>query len=253
MSVLKMLLSAWLMPLPISLIVVCSGLLFRLGGRRRLGRTLIAAGAIFALGAATGPVADCLLRPLESRYQAVLDASVLKSAPRYVAVLGSGYRARNGLPVTAALDSDGVVRLTEGVRLFRQLPGSLLILSGGSQRGEAPIARGYELAAAGLGVPAAATILMDTPVDTAAEIRAIRARVGDSPVLLVTSAAHMPRAMMYCQRSGLHAIAAPTGNLSDPDGRETGWLPLPSGTSLRKTETAFHEYLGLLALWLGVT
>jgi uncharacterized SAM-binding protein YcdF (DUF218 family) len=168
-------------------------------------------------------------------------------------VLGSGYHPRNALPVTAALDSVGIVRLTEGLRLLRQLPGAQLILSGGPVRGEPPIARGYALAADALGVPAASMILIDEPPDTGAEIRAIHARVGDAPVLLVTSAAHMPRAMALCRREGLHAIAAPTGNLAAPSGRGGFWLPLPSGASLIKSETAFHEYLGLLALTLGIT
>jgi uncharacterized SAM-binding protein YcdF (DUF218 family) len=253
MSTLKMVLGIWLLPLPISLIAVCIGLLFRLAGRRRIAHTLIVAGVTLALAATFGPIANSLLRPLEARYHAVLDASALPSAPGYVVVLGSGYHPRNALPVTAALDSVGIVRLTEGLRLLRQLPGAQLILSGGPVRGEPPIARGYALAADALGVPAASMILIDEPPDTGAEIRAIHARVGDAPVLLVTSAAHMPRAMALCRREGLHAIAAPTGNLAAPSGRGGFWLPLPSGASLIKSETAFHEYLGLLALTLGIT
>ena len=77
--------------------------------------------------------------------------------PAYVVVLGSGYHPRAGLPVTAALDATGVVRLTEGVRLLRQLPDARLVVSGGSVRGWPPIARGYALGAAALGVPAART------------------------------------------------------------------------------------------------
>ena len=245
----KLTLGAWLLPLPIAMIAVCAGLVFGLVGRRRTARALIAAGVMLAVAATLGPVGNALLRPLESRYSAVRDASLLPSVPHYVAVLGSGYSPRDGLPVTAALDADGVVRLAEGIRLFRQIPGARLILSGGPQRGEPPIARGYALAAAALGVSPAAMILIEEPLDTGAEIRAIHSRIGDANVLLVTSAAHMPRAMALSGREGLHAIAAPTGNLAGP----SSWMPLPSGVSLRKSETAFHEYLGLLALRCGIT
>jgi len=62
----------------------------------------------------------------------------------------------------------------------------------------------------------------------------------------------MPRAMALCQRFGVRAIAAPTGNLTG-NLEADAWLPLPSGTALRKSETAWHEYLGLLALELGLT
>jgi len=237
MSILKLTLDPWLLPLPISLIAICIGMLFNLAGRRRVAHTLIIAGATLAVAATFGPVANSLLRPLETRYYAVLDASVLPSAPHYVAVLGSAYYPRPALPVTAALDAVGSVRL---------------ILSGGPVRGEPPIARGYALAAAALGVPASSMILVDEPLDTSAEIRAIHSHVGDAAVLLVTSAAHTPRAMALSRREGLHAIAAPTGNLVDLTAPGVSGL-LPSGSSLRKTETAFHEYIGLLALSLGIT
>jgi uncharacterized SAM-binding protein YcdF (DUF218 family) len=252
MSTLKLAFGAWLQPLPIGLILVCLGLLLRGVARPRVGRALIIAGVTIAVAASLGLVADTLLQPLEARHPAVLDAAALRPAPQYVAVLGSGYQPRVGLPVTAALDSVAVVRLTEGVRLLRQLPAARLIVSGGPIRGEPPVARGYALAAVALGVPAAAVILSDTPRNTGEEIRALRAQVGDATVLLVTSAAHMPRAMALSRREGLHAIAAPTGNLTRARRPGDFWLSLPSGTSLRKSETALHEYEGLLALELGI-
>ncbi|MGH8139414.1 MAG: ElyC/SanA/YdcF family protein [Steroidobacteraceae bacterium] len=240
------------MPLPISLMLVCVGLLLKLSGRPRAGRIVLSVGVGIAVAATLNPVGRGLLLPLETRYHAVINATTLNPAPRYVVVLGSGYQPRDGLSVTEALGSTAVMRLAEGVRLYRQLPASSLIVSGGPLHGDPPGAKGYALAAVALGVPAASIILIDTPVDTGAEIRAIRARVGDAPVLLVTSAAHMPRAMEHCRRIGLHAIAAPTDNLADPVGHTPGLLLLPSGTALRKTETAFHEYFGLLALSLGI-
>jgi uncharacterized SAM-binding protein YcdF (DUF218 family) len=252
MLALKVMLGVWLMPLPVSLILVCCGLLLRVRGRRRSGNGLILIGGVLVLAAGTGPIADALLRPLETHYRAVLDASALRPPPAYVAVLGSGYRPRDVLPVTAALDASGVVRLAEGMRLLRQLPGAQLVLSGGPVGGGPPVARGYARAAVALGVAPESLIIIDSPRDTAAEIDALRRRVGDAPVLLVTSAAHMPRAMAYAGLAGLQAVPAPTGNLSDPDPPTRWGIPAPSGTSLRKTETALHEYLGLLALRLGM-
>jgi uncharacterized SAM-binding protein YcdF (DUF218 family) len=98
MSTLKLALGIWLMPLPISLILVCTGLLLKLTGLRRIAGALIGGGVIVTLAATLGPIANGLLRPLETRYSAVLDASALSSAPRYVAVLGSGYSPREALP-----------------------------------------------------------------------------------------------------------------------------------------------------------
>lgn len=254
MSFLKAVVAPWLQPLPLGLLLACFGVFARRAtGWRRLGIGLITAGIVLAVAATLAPVANALLCPLESRYPAVLDATALWPVPRYVAVLGSGYHPQGGLPVTAALDAAAVVRLTEGIRLFRQLPEARLILCGGTVHGWPPIARGYGLAAAALGVPQSALLVLDTPRDTGEEIRAIYGLVGAAPVLLVTSAAHMPRVMALARREGLHAVAAPTGNLTGTSMPGDVWLPLPSGTSLRKSETAFHEYLGLLALEFGVT
>jgi uncharacterized SAM-binding protein YcdF (DUF218 family) len=248
MPALKLAAEAWLLPLPLGLILICVGLLLRLRIHRGIAHGLIALGVTLAVAATLAPVANTLLRPLETRYPAVLDASALQPAPQYVAVLGSGYFPRVGLPVTAALDAVGVVRLAEGVRLLRQLRDAQLIVSGGPHRHEPAVARGYALAATSLGVPVDSVILLDTPTDTAAEIRALHTRIGAAEVLLVTSAAHMPRAMALARREGLQALPAPTGNLVIG----STWSVLPSGTSLRKSETALHEYEGLLALEMGI-
>ena len=139
------------------------------------------------------------------------------------------------------------------MRLARALPDVPLLLTGADRRGEIPpVAWGYAQAARELGIAPARLQVLDTPVDTAQEARAVRAAlVGTGAarprLVLVTSAAHMPRAMRHFQAVGLDPLSAPTQHLA---GRASGrrlsdWLP--SATNLRKTESALHEYLGLLA------
>src|SRR5665213_984153 len=108
-------------------------------------------------------------------------------------------------------------------------------------------------AALALGVPADLIVVLDSARDTGAEIREIRSLIGASPVLLVTSAAHMPRAMAYCTLAQLHAVAAPAGNRTRPPGSWTVSALVPSGSSLHNSELALHEYLGMLALRIGIT
>jgi uncharacterized SAM-binding protein YcdF (DUF218 family) len=250
---LKKVLGGWLMPLPFSATLLVAGLLLRLAGRLRAGRVVCYLSIGTAFLATLGVTGDGLLWGLERRYPAVVDAASLPVAPDYIVVLGSGYRPREGLPITSALDASALVRLVEGVRLSRQLPAASLVLSGGAVNGQPASARGYERAAIELGVPPEAIIIIDDPLDTGAEIRALRRRLGGARILLVTSASHMPRAMAHCERNGMHATAAPTGHSASPPstwGIAT-WL-MPSGVQLRKTETALHEYLGLLALRVGL-
>jgi uncharacterized SAM-binding protein YcdF (DUF218 family) len=249
---LKRVLGALLMPLPIAAFFAVAALMAWRLKRSRLARIAILASAAVAFGASIAPIANGLLRPLEYRYHAIPRPGSIVPPLRYVAVLGSGYEPDEGLPVTAALDSDGVVRLTESVRLLRQLPAARLIVSGGGVGGSAASAHGYALAAGALGVPISQIVVIDSPRDTRAEITAIHNIVGDAPVLLVTSAAHMVRAMAYCGRAGLHAVPAPTGNLTRVRWSWTLSALVPSGRSLHKTEIALHEYFGLLAMKLGI-
>ncbi|MEJ2700306.1 MAG: ElyC/SanA/YdcF family protein, partial [Desulfuromonadales bacterium] len=147
------------------------------------------------------------------------------------------------------LSATGLVRLDEGIRLYRQLPAARLVLSGGPVYGSDTMAEGYARAALALGVPASALVKLDTPRDTAEEARAVRKLLGvGRPFLLVTSASHMPRAMRLFQRGGLKPIPAPTRHESLRENRSRFRYLVPSAQQLRKTERAFHEYVGMLAV-----
>jgi uncharacterized SAM-binding protein YcdF (DUF218 family) len=170
----------------------------------------------------------------------------------FILVLGSGYVPRDGIPVTAALDEDGLTRIVEAVRIERRLGSARIIASGGAPPGVAPSAVGYAKLAVDLGVDAKSLILLDTPLDTAEEARTVAHIVGDRPFILVTSAYHMPRAMGLMERTGLHPIPGPAG-YAGSGSQQLNWRRVvPSGSGLRKTERALHEYLGLLAIHLGL-
>ena len=136
-------------------------------------------------------------------------------AVQYIVVLGSGYEPRDGIPVTAALDEAGLVRIVEGIRLMRRLGATRLVVSGGAPPGQGRSAIGYAQLARELGVSDSSLVILDTPRDTAAEARVVVELLGQSPFVLVTSAFHMPRAMRLMQRVGAHPIPAPTGQLAD--------------------------------------
>lgn len=169
---------------------------------------------------------------------------------RYVVVLGSYYSPSGDIPVTAALGNEGVVRITEGLRLYRPLSGARLVLSGGAPEGQVASALGYQSMARDFGVPAADLIVLKQPLDTGQEAEAVFAALGTEPFLLVTSASHMPRAMRLMTRVGAHAIAAPTGQRAAT--QQLGWrLLIPTADGLQMTEQALHEYAGLLAMALS--
>jgi len=233
------------MPPACGFLLAVTGTITRMAGRRRTAAALWIGAALLLYLAAIGPVANALLRPLEASYPALPDAQILPSV-RFIAVLGNGYDPRDGIPITAALPLDGLARITEGVRLLRLLPGAKLVVSGGAIGREAPSALGYATFAQSLGVEPGDIVKLDQALDTADEARGVTALVGDSAFYLVTSAYHMRRAMRLMQHAGAHPIAAPTGQLTSLRPELAAGFLVPNSASLRKTEVALHEYLGLL-------
>jgi len=217
-------------------------------GRQRAAAWLLVGAATIAYLGATGWVGDSLLGPLERRYPALQDGSLPKVG--YVVVLGSRYVPRDGIPVTGALDEDGLARIAEGVRLARRLGTVRLVVSGGAPAGEVPPAFGYAEFAREFGVGDTSIVTLSGSLDTHAEARSVAMLLGAAPFILVTSAYHMPRAMCLMERAGAHPIADPTGQRVDPSHRSWGDI-VPSGSGLNKTEHALHEYLGLAALAVG--
>ncbi len=66
-------------------------------------------------------------------------------------------------------------------------------------------------------------------------------------IVLVTSAFHMPRAMMLFQKAGFQATPAPTDYKASS--LRHFWY-FPSITGLRLSYFALHEYAGYLRYWL---
>jgi uncharacterized SAM-binding protein YcdF (DUF218 family) len=240
-------LEALLSPLSVSFSIVVIAVACRLTRRVRLACALLMVAATVVYVGSIGVVGDALLGPLEHRYPPLRLESPLP-AVGYVVVLGGGYAPHDGVPTTAALNADSLARVVEGVRLVRSLNAARLVVSGGAPSGQSASAHGYAEMARELGVPEGSLILVDTPLDTGAEARSVAALVAASPFILVTSAYHMPRAMLEMRHAGLAPIAAPTGQLvGGPSGADLrDWLP--SSNALRKVERALHEYVGLAVL-----
>ena len=239
-------------PLILALLMAVAAGACRIAGWRRSARWLVICAAATAYLGSLIPVGEALLVPLEGQYPP-LAADVPLQDIGTIVVLGSGYTPRASVPVTAALDEDALVRIVEGLRLARRLPGVRLVVTGGAPLGDIPVALGYAQIARDFGTADASLVALQSPRDTAAEARAVAPLLGGAPFVLVTSAYHMPRAVRLMQRAGQHPIPAPTGQRvgAFPWRGFHRWLPTSAG--LRDTELALHEYLGLAALTLGIS
>jgi len=237
---LKKLISYFLMPFPLGLLLALAGvLLLWLTARQRMGRALATAGTAILLFCSWYPTSQWFLSPFHRR-TALTDPAVAAAGARWVVVLGGGYETRAAVPATSRLSRFTLERLVEGIRVYRQLPGAKLIMSGRGY-GELPTeAAVMQQAAEALGVPAGDIVQEGESDDTPDEARLIRPMVANGPVVLVTSAAHMERSVRLFEKQGVRVIPAPAGFW--PDQRSL-W---PSSERLRSVEEAAHERLGLI-------
>jgi uncharacterized SAM-binding protein YcdF (DUF218 family) len=234
-------------PLSVSVLLGVGVLLGALR-RRRASLILVSSTTALVLLLSTGAVSSLLLRPLEHSYPPWPAAGAKVDA---VVVLGSG--VRQGAPDEAgrsALDEVGLVRLVEGFTLSQQL-GVPIIVSGGSPWREGGGETEADTAARvleRLGVPASRVIREGksrTTWENADEVSRVAADRGFRTLALVTSAWHMPRAMLAFRRAGVRSIPAPTGFLTE--GRALMARDfLPGFPSLQASALALREYLGIL-------
>jgi uncharacterized SAM-binding protein YcdF (DUF218 family) len=237
----KKIVSRLFFPFPLSLEFLLLGLLLLWFTRRqRLGKALVTCGTLLLVAVSNSFTSNAFLRPLEHRYPAftVLQSGVGPNEVGYIAVLGGWADHDPEVPVSSRLSPDLMVRLVEGVRLHRQFPASKLIVSGGNDS-----ARGMMMMAEALGVNPADILPLDRPRDTEEESQQIQPIVGGNSFILVTSAAHMPRAISLFRKRGMQPVPAPTNYLAARHGFEFDDV-MPDGYNLFKTQVAWYEYLG---------
>lgn len=181
-----------------------------------------------------------LLKPLENTYPKI---DMNAPLPKYIHVLGSGHTSNRNLPLSSELGSNSLIRVNEGVAIYKSHPNMKLIFSG--YGGDDPIsnARMNRDMAIVLGVDPNDIILLEAPKDTEDEAIAAKKIVGNESLVLVTSASHMVRASSIFRKNGICVIEAPTDFLVKKE--DTLWQ-FPSSGGLHRSECAFHEYLGLL-------
>ena len=242
---LKKLVAVIMSPLTLVVILLAIGVLFLWTERLRpAGRWMTTVALVLLLLSGYGIPSDYLGERLETRYPAVLEVDRYKDL-RWIVVLGGGHRAQNNFPPSSQTSNESLYRLVEGIRLHRQIPGSRLVIAGGALFDSVSSARvGADLALA-LGVEPGAIAMEERPRDTEEEALRIRKTVGDAPFLLVTSAIHMPRAMFYFERMGMHPIPAPTQHRVQA---EVGAHPskfFPSAEKILVANAVAYEMLGM--------
>ena len=218
--------------------------------RPRLGRGLLVAALALLWLPSTAPGADLLLLPLETRYPVVENPS---RSDAVVVLTGMvDVKAARGDQVEMGEAGD---RILAGVELVRRDCADYLLIAGGSgdlfdqSVSEALILNRFAIE---FGVPAD-RILLDTAsrntYENAVQARALIEERGLSDIILVTSAAHMPRSMGCFRKVGLDPRPYPV-DFRSGWGKYDPFSLLPNVDYLQESTMAVREYVGLIMYWL---
>ncbi|HFZ1710328.1 TPA: envelope biogenesis factor ElyC [Citrobacter sedlakii] len=245
---LKKVIGGMLLPLPFLLLAIGAGLMLLWFSRfQKTGKVMISAGWLALFLLSLQPVADGLLRSIESRYPTWQETRKVD----YIVVLGGGYTWNPEWAPSSNLISNSLPRLNEGIRLWRANPGSKLIFTGAhALTNPVSTAEAGARVAESLGVPRADIITLEQPKDTEEEALAVKRAIGNAPFLLVTSASHLPRAMIFFQRVGLDPLPAPANQLAIDSPLNPWEYALPSPVWLMHSDRVGYETLGRIWQWL---
>lgn len=239
---LKKVIGGLLLPLPALLLIMAAGILLLWFSRwQKCGKTLISVAWLLLLLLGLQPVADRLLGPLESRWPTWKNQHAID----YVVVLGGGYTWNPEWAPSSNMLNNSLPRLTEGIRIWQANPGAKMIFTGAAaQTNPVSTAEVSSRVAQSLGVPASAIITLDKPRDTEEEAQEVARITGNRPFALVTSASHLPRAIIFFQRQGLHPYPAPANQMAIASPLNFWDRYTPSAFWLGHSERAIYEGMG---------
>ena len=222
---LKKVIGNMLLPLPLMLLIIGAGLALLWFSRfQKTGKIFISIGWLALLLLSLQPVADRLLRPIESTYPTWNNSQKVD----YIVVLGGGYTWNPQWAPSSNLINNSLPRLNEGIRLWRENPGSKLIFTGGvAKTNTVSTAEVGARVAQSLGVPREQIITLDLPKDTEEEA-----------------------AMIFFQQEGLNPLPAPANQLAIDSPLNPWERAIPSPVWLMHSDRVGYETLGRIRQWL---
>lgn len=227
------------------LLAFCSALAWY-WDKTKLCRWLAGILAVLFLIVSTPLVPVLVLNSLEKQYEPVyVNALANPEAAYHIIVLGGGHGFDDRLPPNSLLSKKALGRLIEAVRLHRLLPNSTLVLSGFSASGGTTQAEMLQQTAILLGIQKEATLLQNVPANTYEEAMVYARNYGNShPVILVTNAAHMPRAVKMFEKFGINPYSSPTNYRLKGSWKDKR-IGLPSLKYMEILRTGVNEYAGM--------
>jgi uncharacterized SAM-binding protein YcdF (DUF218 family) len=241
----------WLHPFNIFWLLFLAGIAAYFFKKEKVSIIIFILAGIWFLITSNFLIPNFLITRLENRHNPFTKDLIQNDSLSYnIVVLGAGFSNNKRLPYNDQLSSTALSRLIEGVRIHNLLPASRLVVSGPGYNGGITQAEVFSKTAASLGVDTNDISTIRTARNTHEEAKTYAAQFDKNiPVILVTSASHMPRAMMMFKSVGITPIPAPTDFQSKSTGEGMpSWFPSSEYMNMMKTATI--EYVGILyAKW----
>jgi len=225
-----------LMPIGFSGLLLILGTLFR-------RRVLLVAGIAVLLIPSAPLTSRLLLEPLENVYP----AQTVSAAPTADAIVVLSGGILRGISPAGVQWGDSANRYFAGLNLALAQKAPLLVISAGAPHTAHSVSQGDILRqiAVERGFPSERIILTRPVLTTEDEASAISTLPGIHSVLLVTSAFHMPRAVLLFKSHGMDVFPFPTDQRVLGRRLEGSLLFMPDSSPLKETEIAMREYFGL--------
>ena len=219
---------------------------------------------VWLLLTSTKYIPDLLINSLEKQYATLILDENLKASETYIQVLGSGSTFDLDLAPQERLSQNSLARMSEGIRIYKEMECAKLVFSGYSATNNVTQAAITREAAIALGIPEEDILILETPSTTEEEALAYQTTFGTSnaKLILVTSDYHMPRAMMLFSKYGLDPIASPSDHVlkrqytkmkapllndeSSASVLSNNFWWKSSRSNFDKFYSAMHEYIGIL-------
>jgi uncharacterized SAM-binding protein YcdF (DUF218 family) len=250
MTFLYQILKRLVLPPGFILVLLLAGFGLSLWRFKRLGRVVLALSISFLYLLSIAPTADLLVGPLESRHQSLSPERVPRMGT--LVVLSGGASATGNLPLSSRLTSSSTKRVLEAVRLYNLMDQPTIVISGGSgnpfvEVSEAALMRELLL---NLRIPDRRIVMEGKSSNTLENAAGVKRLPLKPPLILITSASHMDRALKVFKGLGMTPLPAPCDyrarwSVDDP------LRFLPSEGALAVSTAAIYEYMG--TFWYRLT
>lgn len=228
---LRKVIEALLLPIGISGLLVIAGIVFR-------RRWIAVAGVVTLYAFSTQFTSRLMMRSLERAYEPVAVAAA-PDADAIVVLNGGIIRGRTASGVQWGGNAN---RYFAGVDLAMAAKAKIIVFSSGQNNWQGPI---FRQTAIRQGISPERVILTPPVSSTEDEARTVSEIRGIHSILLVTSAFHMPRAVLLFRARGLSVSPFPTDERALGRRSFTPFEFIPAPGPLGESEDAVREYYGL--------